>query len=147
MEERIVIKVPYDKKSEFMTRFFYTLSEAIDFLGYNYGKSPDVITFQGKIGREILESINTTGWNLDKFNPSIVGETSIYSDIVISYNKKIKLESNSGVPRHDILNGKIINGIPGPDTINKLISYSSNYSSVTERYIDPKYIIVLKREK
>ena len=147
MEERIVIKVPYNKKSEFITRFFYTLSDSIDFLGYTYGKAPNRVTFHGKIGAEIMDLIKSKGWDLDRFNASVVSSSSIYSDIVISYSEKIKIKSDNGVIRNDGLSGKTINGIPGPDTVNKLISYSSNYTTTSEKWIDPKYVIVLKRDK
>lgn len=146
MDQRITLKVPYDKKSEFTTRFFYTISDAIDFLGYTYGKAPTSITFQGKIGKEIFDMISNMTWDISKFNPKLISDTSIYSKISISYIDRIKVENDNGSIRGDNLNGKIINGIPGHSTISKITSYSLNYNSTVEKWLKPCYDIILKRE-
>jgi hypothetical protein len=147
METRVTLKVPYDKKSEFTARFFHTFSESIDFLGYTYGKSPNAITFQGKLGLEMFNFIKDMSWDISKFNPSIEASSSIYSKIKISYSEKIKIENQDGVQRSDSLNGKTINGIPGPDTVSKIMSYSSNSSISVTKWDKPVYEIILKRDK
>jgi hypothetical protein len=147
METRVTLKVPYDKKSEFTTRFFHTFSESIDFLGYTYGKSPDSIIFQGKLGLELFSFIQNMSWDISKFNSSVESTSSIYSKITISYSEKIKIENQDGVQRSDTLGGKIINGIPGPDTVSKIMSYSSNQSISITKWDKPVYEIILKRDK
>jgi hypothetical protein len=140
-------RVPLHKDDTFPTRFFDALARGIDSLGRETGKWPDKIRFTGTLGREINEMIETSGWNLDRFD--ISHENSVSNLMIISYTKDLSQMEDvdlSGNPtiQHQggKISGKIVNGIPTEDAVNSFISHAS---FKIERSIKPELRVKLTR--
>lgn len=147
MNHRVTINIEYGDKSEYGTRFFYTLSEAIDFLGWEYQKLPDTIEFSGKESSRIYEYVTNMNWDLAKFNPTNIDSTSNYNYVKITYSKSFKWTIESSQPMRDSdMNGRVVSGIPSSETMSKIIQYSSNISTTSEKWIKPEYTIIIKKK-
>lgn len=139
-------KVPIEKKSEFISRFFNFISNQVSRIAFDNQKWPDSIKFTGPIGKELINIIKEKEWDFNRFNPvHVSGPTN---KIIIEYLKPITQTSDTGATIDSSLNGKIIKGIPGPDTASKIVSYSSaNTAFKIERTLRPSIHILLKRLK
>lgn len=143
---KIEFKVPIDKKSEFNSRFFSLLSDSIYNIGRENQKWPDSIKFIGPLGKELFDLISTNNWDLSKFNPECPNPFGSLNKIVIEYQNPITQITDNSITSDSSLNGKIIKGIPGPETVSKIINYSIGSDFKTEKTVRPSIHIILKRE-
>lgn len=136
--------VPINKTKEFEVSFFNSLAYAIQTLAEETNKWPDKVIFIGPLGKELYDIIIKNAWDLSKFNPTHLH--SAVSKIRIEYSKPITFTQDHGITKGDSLHGKIINGIPGPETIAKLINFSAMPSFSVEKQERPFLEVILKRD-
>jgi hypothetical protein len=140
----LFIKVPLIKGDDYPMQLFNDLSKKIEFLARENKKWPDVLTFTGHLGKEVIDFIEKKGWDFSKF--TIHYEKASYDKLIISYSKKLTQIEDNSEPIRDSLDGKMIEGIPGPKTTQKIIDYSiGGIGYKLEREIDPKLEIKLVR--
>lgn len=139
-------KVPVEKDASFNATFFQFLNKAILDCGDEVYKWPDKITFSGRLGLELYNIIEENNWSLDRFNPTHV--KSPVDKIIIEFTKPVSQTEERGVVRDDKLHDKIIEGIPGKETVQKIQDYASGSMSMNyniERNVRPKVEIKLHR--
>lgn len=141
--DRPQIRVPLIKKDHYDMNFFTDLSNYMLLLVNEHGRWPNVLTFTGRLGRELMDIIEKNKWDFSKFEMKY--ENSPLDKIIVSYSSPI----NQVEQRNDIINdgldGKTMDGIPGHDTIKKIQQYSTNVNFSIERKIEPKLEIKLIR--
>lgn len=120
------------------------LDDHIKELALEYQKIPDHIIFTGRLGSELLRYINEKGWNLSKFN--LEERPSPLNSIVFKYLKAFEVIDQEGPIKSDSLDGKIINGIPGVETVARILNYSTTPSFQKHRRVDPSIVLNLVRE-
>jgi hypothetical protein len=140
----VKFNVPQIKDPDFITSLFMLISDSISELKLESGKFPDRITFNGSLGKELYEIIVQKGWDLSRFGPKF--ENSISNRIVFDYSKPIDQITDGGAQLDSSLNGKTINGIPGPETVQKILSTTIGTGFTIERQIRPKLEIKLIRK-
>ena len=143
-------KVPEEKSSEFYLEFFTLMSNSMQDLVIEYNKWPDEIIFFGHLGIELNDIIIDKGWDFSKFKISNNRNSSI-NKILFKYSNPFTVSSfenpDGSMPylRGDSLDSKTISGIPGSDTINKIISNSTSKGFNIERTVRPESEVILFR--
>ena len=83
----LTFKVPSEKPEDFPNLAFNQLSDYLLIFVRDYGKWPDEIIFNGKIGKELYNII------IDKFDLTnkftLTTNDSILNNIIIKYSKKL----------------------------------------------------------
>ena len=136
--------VPNNKDVAFAKELFETLSNELIDLKVESGKWPDSISFTGPLGKEILEFIERAEWDFKSFGPKFA--PGPVNKIRIEYSKP--LEQISGQERtifDQSFNERQINGIPGPETVAKIVGEYSRPAFTIQRTIRPTREITLKR--
>ena len=138
-------KVPIEKDTLFARGFFELISEHVSNLATENEKVPNKIIFTGPIGNELLVYIREKGWNFKGFD--LDGMGGVLNSIVFKYCAPLTIEDarHSTLFDRGTLNDKQINGIPGPETIQKIISSYSAPAYTIERTIRPEIRILLHR--
>lgn len=137
-------KVPKIKPASFSTELFNVLSDSIFELKNECGKLPDRITFSGPIGKELHSFILEKGWDLAQFG--LQQADSLVDKIIFDYSKPVDQIEESGATIFDeSFNGRTINGMPGPKTVNKILSTYAAPAFKIERQVRPKLEIKLIR--
>jgi hypothetical protein len=137
-------KVPQIKPQSFATDLFNLLSDSIFELRNECGKLPDKIIFSGPLGKEVHLFITEKGWDLKQFGLQV--STSIVNKIIFEYSKSVdQIEDKGATIFDESFNSKKINGIPGPETIQKILGAYSAPAFKIERQVRPKMEIKLIR--
>jgi hypothetical protein len=137
-------KVPKIKHSSFSTEFFNLLSDSIFELRHECGKLPDRVTFSGPLGKELHAFILEKGWDLKQFG--LQSAESLVDKIIFDYSKPIdQIEDRGATIFDESFNNRKINGIPGPETIQKILGAYSSPAFKIERQVRPKLEIKLTR--
>lgn len=137
-------KVPQIKTAQFATDLFNLLSDSIFELKGECGKLPDQVTFSGPLGKEVHSFIVEKGWDLKQFGLSF--ENSPVNKIRFEYSKPVDQIEDKGATIFDEgFNNRKINGIPGPETIQKIIGAYSAPAFKIERQVRPNLEIRLTR--
>lgn len=137
-------KVPKEKDHTFSSQFFQLLSENLTELRIESGKWPDSILFTGNLGKELFDFIESLGWDLAHFNPRYT--QNIVNKIVFSYSRPIdQIEERGKTIFDESFNNRTISGIPGNETLGKILGAYSNFAFKIERKIQPKIEITLVR--
>lgn len=114
------ISVPKYEDPLFNQEVVRIINGLIDWMIEDYEERPQRVTFSGPLGKYLYDMCIRDDWDLGKIQ-------KIHKDgpnkIFIEYidNVTIKKEDKSP-PRHESLDGKIIEGIPGPNTMAKLVA-------------------------
>lgn len=136
--------VPIKKENSFSTSLFNLLSDCIFELKSESGKFPDRIVFNGPLGKEVHSFILEKGWDLKQFG--LQSSDSIVNKIIFEYSKPVDQIEDKGATIFDEgFNNRKINGIPGPETIQKIIGAYSAPAFKIERQIRPKLEVRLIR--
>jgi len=143
-------RVPQEKSSEFYLEFFTLMSNSMQDLVIEYNKWPDEIIFFGHLGIELNDIIISKGWDFSKFKIS-TNRNSPINKILFKYTKPFTVSnfenSDGSVPylRGDDLDNRTISGIPGSETMNKIISNSISKGFNIERTVRPESEVILFR--
>jgi hypothetical protein len=135
--------VPKIKDSNFSSQLFNELSEKLSDLRSETSKWPDSLIFSGDIGKELFEYIQNNGWDLLAFNPKWVTGPN---KIIFEYSKPLTQIEDKGTIFDSSFSERKINGIPGPETMAKIISKYVAPSFTIERTIRPSRQIKLVRK-
>lgn len=138
------IKLPLIKGDDYPMTLFNILSKYMQELASEHKEWPDVLTFTGHLGKEMIDFINKQGWDFSKFK--MIYENSSIDKLIISYSKKLIQKSGNSAPISDGLDGKTMEGIPSNKDVQKMTSYVIGGIGYTlEREIEPKLEIKLTR--
>lgn len=136
--------VPIIKDSGFAGLLFSTISDTMAELKIENGKWPDRIAFGGSLGKELFSFIAEKGWDLAKFGPIQEG---VVNKITFYYSKPLdQIEDRGGTIFDESLNGKKVNGVPGQETLQKIISAYAGPAFTIQRQVRPKKEIFLIRQ-
>jgi len=136
-------QVPIEKDLTFAQDLIAMISENISDLTGEYEKLPNKIIFTGSLGKELLSFIQEKEWNFKGFD---LESTDIILDaLIFKYNTPLtQIDGRTSVMGS--LHGKEINGIPGPETAQKIISTYASPSFMLERTVRPEKRILLIRK-
>ena len=144
-ESTMKFKVPIEKDTLFAQELFALISEHVSDLADEHEKLPNRIIFSGALGKELHDFILEKEWNFKGFGLDRVN--GIVDSVTFKYDKPFTQTENrfgttfEGGTLHD----KTINGIPGPDAAQKIISSYSQPSFSIERTVRPEKRILLSR--
>jgi hypothetical protein len=138
-------EIPIDKDSKFAMDFFSLIDQHVSELATDYQKLPSQIIFSGGLGKELHSFIKDKGWSFSGFE---LVETSGPNQLIFKYNKEIdQVEMTGGIPLGDSsFDGKMIEGVLGQSTVNKIMSGYANSGFKIERKVRPEKIISLTRK-
>jgi hypothetical protein len=143
-------RIPFNKGPEFSAQFFNLISDCIDELGSQTGKWPDQITFAGSLGKELMDLIESSGWNMDRFQ--LVQDPSVIDKLTVGYSKELDQVTSIGVDGKstpdfstESMHGQMMNGIPGPDTVARIQAHVLSSTFKMEKKIRPKVEVRLMR--
>lgn len=138
-------KVPIEKDTRFAQELFSLISEHVSDLTEEHEKFPNKMVFAGPIGNEVLLYIREKDWNFKGFSLESVGGS--LNALTFMYDSPLKqTEGRFGaIFDEGSLHNKTINGIPGPETTQKIISTYSSPGFMIERTIRPEKKILLIR--
>lgn len=148
-----LLLVPQTKDSSFEIDFFQAISTGLESLAAETNKWPDKLLFTGDLGKELFDLIENKGWDLKHFNPCHI--PGPVDKIIFEYSKPLEqIEDRGGVTMQDSLHGKTIEGIPGPETVSKIIGATigqlpnkdPHLAYTIKRTVRPKFEIKLKRK-
>jgi hypothetical protein len=136
-------QVPIEKDLTFAQDLIAMISENISDLTSEYEKLPNKIIFTGSLGKELLSFIQEKKWNFKGFD--LESTDTILDALIFKYNTPLtQIDGRTGVMGS--LHGKEINGIPGPETAQKIISTYASPSFMLERTVRPEKRILLIRK-
>ena len=141
----MIFYVPLDKDIEFAKELFSIISEHVSDLANEHETLPNQIIFSGSLGQEIKSYILEKEWNFKGFGFESVG--GLLDALTFKYTEPITQIEDRGSVIFDggTLHGKEISGIPGPETMHKIISTSAQPSFRIERKVRPEKRIILRR--
>lgn len=138
-------QVPIDKDTRFAQDLFSLISEQVSDLAIEHEKLPNKIIFMGPLGREVLSFIKEKEWNFKGFELDEMG--GVLSAVVFKYATPLtQTNDQHGVQfEGGTLHNQEIKGIPGPETMGKIMdSYSAPLFKI-ERTVRPEKRILLTR--
>jgi len=136
-------QVPIEKDLIFAQDLIAMISENISDLTGEYEKLPNKIIFTGSLGKELLSFIQEKEWNFKGFD--LESTDTILDALIFKYNTPLtQIDGRTSVMGS--LHGKEINGIPGPETAQKIISTYASPSFMLERTVRPEKRILLIRK-
>ena len=140
----MTFSVPQIKSAQFTTDLFNLLSDSIFELRRECGKLPDKISFSGPLGKEVHSFITEKAWDLKQFG--LIYVDSIVNKIIFEYSKPVdQIEDNGATIFDEKLNGKTVNGVAGPETVQKILAAYAAPAFKIERQVRPKLEIRLIR--
>lgn len=144
-ESKMRFQVPIEKGTSFAQDLFALISEHVSDLAIENEKLPNKIIFSGSIGREVFDFILEKEWNFKGFGLEKVN--GLVDSITFKYDQALtQTETRFGASFEEgSLNNKTINGIPGPETTQKIISAYSQPAFSIERTVRPEKKILLVR--
>jgi hypothetical protein len=139
-------QVPIQKDIAFTQELFALISENVYSLNSEYEKLPNKILFTGPLGKELLNFIREKEWNFKGFD--LESEGGVLSALIFKYQTPLTQveDRNSIIFADGGLNGREIEGIPGAETTQKIISAYSQPSFRIERSVEPEKTILLIRK-
>ena len=138
-------KVPIEKDLLFAQELFSLISEYVSDLAVEYEKLPNKIIFTGSIGKEVLDFITEKEWNFKGFN--LESASGLLDALIFKYDAPLtQTEDRGAIFDGGSMHNKTINGIPGPETAQKIISAYSSPSFMIERTVRPEKRILLVRK-
>ena len=136
-------QVPIEKDLTFAQDLIAMISENISDLTGEYEKLPNKIIFTGSLGKELLSFIQEKEWNFKGFD--LESTDAILDALIFKYNTPLtQIDGRTNVMGS--LHGEEINGIPGPETAQKIISTYASPSFMLERTVRPEKRILLIRK-
>ena len=141
----MTFRVPLKKDLEFSQKLFSILSEHVSDLVIEHDKLPNQIIFTGELGKELLDFIHEKEWDFKGFN--LESASGVHSALIFKYSSPLtQVEGQMGVTfEGGTLHNKQINGIPGPETAQKILSAYSSPMFTIERTVRPEKRINLIR--
>jgi hypothetical protein len=140
-----MINVPLDKGVDFSKELLDTMSNALSDLYLEHGTLPDLINFQGLLGREVLSFIKEQSWDFNKFNPSYLDGPN---QIVFKYTTPLKqVEERGSITPDASLHNRTIQGIPDSNTMSKIVGAYAGGGFSIQREIRPELKVKLLRKK
>ena len=137
-------KVPKEKDSTFTLNLFSVIEENLVSLKIESRKWPDRVVLSGPLGKEIHEFIKSKDWKLEQFN--FENSNSPVNKIVFEFSKPIdQIEDRGATIFEDRLSEKKISGIPGRETVSKILSTYAQPAFKIEKKIRPKRELILIR--
>jgi hypothetical protein len=138
-------KVPIDKNVTFAQELFALISEHVSDLAIEHEKLPNKIIFTGPIGKDVFDFIKEKEWNFKGFDLESAG--GLLDALIFKYDAPLTQTEGKFGPIFDggSLQDKTINGIPGPETTQKIISTYASPSYMIERTVRPEKRILLTR--
>jgi hypothetical protein len=141
----MIFNVPLEKDSVFAQNLFSIISENVSDLVMEHDKLPNQILFTGPLGKEVLNFIQAKEWNFKGF--SLESADGVHSALIFKYSSVLTQTEDRGGVIFDggSLHNKQINGIPGPETTQKILSAYSSPGFIIERTVRPEKRITLVR--
>lgn len=140
----MTLGVPKTKGVSFATELFAAVSNELMELKEETGKWPDSISFNGPLGKEIYDFIMEAEWDFAKFGPKLVGD--VVNRVRVEYSKPVdQVEDRGGTILDQSFNERKVSGIPGPETMAKIVSVYSAPAFTIQRQVRPYREIRLKR--
>lgn len=141
----MIFKVPINKDLKFTQDLFAMISEMISDLALENQKLPNQILFTGYLGLELFKFIKEKEWNFKSFGISY--QDSPLELVTFKYSNSLtQIEGGeSTIFENGSLHGKEVSGIPGPETLSKIMSAYSGTSFKIERTVRPEKKIKLIR--
>lgn len=137
-------KVPTIKDAAFANELFNLLSDCLFELKGECGKLPDKVTLSGPLGKEVHSFVIEKSWDLKQFGVNYAN--SLVNKITFEYSKPVdQIEDKGSTIFDEKFNGKIVNGIVGPETVQKILGVYSTPAFKIERQVRPKMEIKLIR--
>jgi hypothetical protein len=139
-------EVPTLKDSKFSIDFFSLIDSHVSELASEHQKLPSQIVFSGRLGKELHSFIKDKGWSFAGFE---LIETQGPDQIVFKYATELdQVENTNGIPMHDSsFDGRVVDGIHGQETVQKILSGYLGGGFKIERKIRPEKRINLIRQK
>lgn len=139
----MTLAIPKIKDGRFSSELFSKISDALSDLKIENGKWPDSMVFSGPLGKDLFNFIEEKGWDLFAFNPkNLPGPNKI----IFEYSKPLSQIEEKGTLFDSSFSEKTINGIPGKETISKIIQKYAAPAFTIERTVRPKKEIKLIRQ-
>ena len=141
----MIFNVPLEKDSAFAQNLFLIISENVSDLVMEHDTLPNQIIFTGPLGKELLNFIQEKEWNFKGF--SLESADGVHSALIFKYSNALtQVDGNMGVSfEGGTLHNKQINGIPGPETVQKILSTYASPMFTIERTVRPEKRINLIR--
>ena len=139
----MLLKVPLVKSVKFNYDLLSQLEDLVSQLTQETGKLPSYLVFNGPLGKEVLDHLLSQNWDLSTFKLTY-GQAG--NNIEGGYDTPIDSVETRGAISDSSLNGKIINGIPGPETLGKILGSMYSPQFTIEKKIKPSSQIKLIRE-
>ena len=137
-------KVPAIKDATFANELFNLLSDCLFELKGECGKLPDKVTMSGPLGKEVHSFVIEKAWDLKQFGVNYAN--SLVNKITFEYSKPVdQIEDKGSTIFDESFNGKKVNGIVGPETVQKILGAYSAPAFKIERQVRPKMEIKLIR--
>jgi hypothetical protein len=142
----MTLSVPVEKNSIFASDLFRIISENVSDLAIENEKLPNKILFTGTLGLEVANFIREKEWNFNGFE--LITENSLIDSIIFKYSTPLTQTTERYPTQFEggSLNGQQVNGIPGQETISKIISSHANLAYTLERTVRPEKKIRLIRK-
>jgi hypothetical protein len=137
------LQVPFAKSTEFNIDLFKSIEHLVSELSLETGKLPTQLIFNGPLGKEVLLYLNELGWVLQGFK---LIEGNAGNSIEGGYSEAIDYVETRGAIGDSSLSGKIVNGIPGPETMSKILGAMYSPQFTIEKKIKPNLQIKLVRK-
>lgn len=143
-------KVPLEKHRNYPVDLFNFLSRRMHEMSVEYGKWPDCLKFNGRLGEEIFDVIKDQGWDFDKFTMSVKSNNPL-NQLIIEYRDPIKMKTQVSIDgKTPSLRGSSMNEITAKGIISdqdaaKIAAASISNSFNLEKNIRPSVKIKLSR--
>lgn len=137
-------KIPKEKDSTFTLNLFSVIEENLISLKMESGKWPDRVILSGPLGKEVHDFIIAKDWKLEQFN--FEKSNSPVNKIIFEFSKPIdQVEDRGGTIFDEKLGDRKISGIPGRETVAKILSTYAQPAFKIEKQIRPKLELILIR--
>lgn len=139
-------EVPVDKDSKFAVELFSLIELQVSELTGEHQKLPSQIVFSGRLGKELHSFIKEKGWSFSGFE---LIEMNGAEQMIFKYSQELdQVEMRGDFPMHDSsFDGKMVEGVLGRETTNKIMSGYLSGGFKIERKVRPEKRINLIRKK
>lgn len=143
----MTLLVPIEKNAAFSQKLFKAISDNLVELADENLKWPHQMVFSGPIGKEVHRFIEDKGWDFSGFSLHQTG--GVLNSITFKYSAPLTQSTDplKATLEGGSLGNRTIEGIPGENTMSKIISHVSSSSFKIEKTVRPEKRILLKRER